>query len=90
MSEMLFDYTGWRRALYPALRTFGYLVVLYLLMFIFLIVPLFILVELGAPSELYDVFGGTLVPVFMVFALFLAFFKVLDEERPGSIPLKIT
>lgn len=89
MSEAIFNLGSWKRAFSPALRAFGYVAALYVLMTTVILLPAYILIALGAPSQIYD-FAGILVLFTMFFAIFLAFFKVLDEERSGVIPLDLT
>ena len=86
MSERFLDVEGWRRAWGPAIRTFGYMTALYVLLFIVLIVPTYAIVSAGGPSAPYEIAGFVYI-IAMVFIFFLSFFKVLDEERPGDIKL---
>ncbi|MHA2092149.1 MAG: hypothetical protein ACW98K_14950 [Candidatus Kariarchaeaceae archaeon] len=82
MSEAMFDMTSWKRAFGPALRTFGYLASLYILILI-------ILIPAWAIGGSFYTLAGPILTILMIFAIFLAFFKVLDEERPGAIPLDV-
>ncbi|MHA2173100.1 MAG: hypothetical protein ACXAB7_24865 [Candidatus Kariarchaeaceae archaeon] len=83
MSEAMFDMTSWKRAFGPALRTFGYLATLYILLFLLILAPAY-----AIGGAVYTL-AGQILAILMVFAIFLAFFKVLDEERPGAIPLDV-
>ncbi len=82
----MLDFPSWRRAWTPALRAFGYVAVLYVLLLLFIVFPIFIIVSLGAPT-LISQLTGTLIPIFMLLLLFLAIFKVLDEEKRELITL---
>lgn len=88
MSSNALDKESWKRAWGPATRTFGYITGIYVLIFLIINVPVYILLSLGAPAVLGEVANYIMVLAF-VFAFFLAFFKVLDEERPGIQPLNL-
>ena len=87
MSQGLSDLESWRRAWGPAMRTFGYISALYVITFLSVVIPAQILIFLGIAPEVISGVATLLVVIMMVFSIFLAFFKVLDEERPGVVPL---
>ncbi|MDH5401147.1 MAG: hypothetical protein OEZ01_03940 [Candidatus Heimdallarchaeota archaeon] len=89
MSQGLLDFKGWKRAATPAFRTLAYMAALYTVIYIVIIAPVYFAVLLGAPQVLWDEYIGPIAMILIVFVTFLAIFKVLDEERPGDIPLKM-
>lgn len=87
MDNALFDKESWKRAIGPAFRGFAYTMILYVGLFVLLIIPFYLIGLLGL-----DI-GSIINPLMalgFVFAFFLAFFKVLDEERPGAVQFKMT
>lgn len=82
----MFDKASWKRAFTPAFRAFAYFTAIYVILVIILLVPYNILLAVG--SNLSSIFSA-LYALSAVFAFFIAFFKVLDEDRPGDIPLKM-
>ena len=87
MSQGLSDLESWRRAWGPAMRTFGYISALYVLTILFIGLPAYVLVSLDIAPEVISSISTLLTVILMIFSIFLAFFKVLDEERPGVVPL---
>lgn len=87
MSEALFDKESWKRALSPAIRVLGYTAAVYLVMYIIIILPIYLLVQAGVPDALWEVYAAPLYTILMVFFFILILFKVIDEERPGQVQL---
>ena len=85
MSSSIIDWAGWRRAWGPALRCIGYLAAIYTISFIILIIPTVLISAAGGPD--LGSFAISLFSLAFVFGFFLAIFKVMDEQRPGEIPL---
>lgn len=86
----LTDKESWRRAWGPALRVFGYITAIYVVIYLLIIAPAYILVSgLGFPEVLNEI-AGLLAVLGFVFAVPLSFFKVQDEMQPGEIPLQMS
>ena len=81
----LLDIESWRRSWGPSLRVFGYISASFvLLFFLFVAIPFW----LGFPNSITQV-GGMLFALGFLFSIPLSFFKVLDEQQPGEIPLQM-
>ncbi|MCY3411062.1 MAG: hypothetical protein INQ03_05420 [Candidatus Heimdallarchaeota archaeon] len=88
MSGGILDYSSWKRAFTPAFRAFAYFTMIYLIQFVILYLIIWIL-SAFVPEEIVSFLYSTISVVIIVFAFFLAFFKVLDEDRPGDIQLNM-
>lgn len=86
----LTDKESWRRAWGPALRVFGYVAAIYVVIYLLVIVPAYVLVnKLGLPVLINEI-AGLIAVIGFVFAIPLSLFKVLDEQQPGEIPLQMS
>jgi hypothetical protein len=91
MSQGLLDRDSWRRAINPAVKVIGYTAAIYLVLYLLVIVPATFLVSgFGAPESLLTNFISPLVTLAALFGFIASFFKVLDEQRPGQVPLKMS
>jgi hypothetical protein len=91
MSQGLLDRESWRRAINPAVKVIGYTAAIYLLLYIVVILPASVLVSsFGAPQSLLSNLISPIVTIAALFGFIASFFKVLDEQRPGQVPLKMS
>ncbi|MHA2089828.1 MAG: hypothetical protein ACW98K_03120 [Candidatus Kariarchaeaceae archaeon] len=85
----LLDMESWRRSWGPALRVFGYICASFTILFIVLVVPTYYLTLIGLPEAFYQI-AGMLFIIGFLFSIPLSFFKVMDEQAPGEIPLQMS
>ncbi len=81
-----FDLQSWKRAFGPSFRSFMYFSMIYVILVVLILIPFNIL--LYFQIDLSEIFY-MLMALAVVFAFYMSFFKVLDEERPGQLPLKM-
>ena len=86
MDNALFDKESWKRSFAPAFRVFAYTTIIYTLLFLIIMLPYFLLSLIGLDIS---ALVTPLMAIGFVMGIFVAFFKVLDEMRPGDIPLQM-
>lgn len=85
------DMEGWKRSWGPAMRVFSYISGLFVLLFLVVVLPIYIIVVgFGLPMAIYNQVAGMLMFLGVAFSIPLAFFKVQDEMSPGIVPLEMS
>lgn len=89
MDAGFFDKESWKRSIGPAVRVFAYIAMLFVFVYIIVLVLNYLLLLITGDSTIASTVSGYFSSVLFVFSAVIAFFKVLDEQKPGNVQLEV-
>ena len=87
MDNNFFSKDSWKRSMGPAVRVFAYTTMIYVLVYILSLFLSYVLLGITGSAAVSGEVTGYFMAVGMLFGFTASFFKVMDEQSPGSIQL---
>ena len=87
MDNNFFNKASWTRSMGPAVRVFAYTTMIYVMVYILGLIISYILLAITGSVAVSGEVTGYFMAIGMLFGFTASFFKVMDEQIPGSIQL---